>query len=74
MLGMSSLYQLAYSSVLLGGVKGDGFQISQSEGCPLAPYLFLFFVDAISLFFTTEDIGLKGITMSFDGTLSKLLM
>ena len=39
-----SFYRSAYSSVLLGGIKGDVFQMFQSvrRGCPLAPYLFVF--------------------------------
>ena len=70
MIGVSSLYNSACSSVLAGGVKGDGFQISRSvrQGCPLAPYLFLFFAEVMSLFFTTEEVGLKGIAMPLDVT------
>ena len=58
---VSSLYNSACSSVLAGGVKGDGFQNSRSvrQGCPLAPYLVMFFVEAMSLFFTAEEVGLK---------------
>ena len=69
-IGVSSLYNSACSSVLAGGVKGDEFQISRSvrQGCPLAPYLFLFFAEAMSLFLTAEDVGLKGIAMPIDGT------
>ena len=64
------MYKLANGFVLLGGVKGDVFQISRSvqQGCPLAPYLFLFSVEAMSLFFVVEDVGLKGIVMPLDGT------
>ena len=55
---------------MAGGVKGVGFQISRSvrQGCSLAPYLFLFFAEAISLFFTTEEVELKGVAMPLDGT------
>ena len=69
-MGVSSLYDLACSSVLRERVKGDGFQISRSvrQGCPLAPYLFLFFAEAMSLFFIAKEVGLKGIATSLDGT------
>ena len=36
--------------------------------CIHEEYLFLFFVEAMSLFLTAEDVGLKGITMPLDGT------
>ena len=38
------------------------------QGYLLAPYLFLFFVEAISLFFVAKDVGLNRIAMLVDGT------
>ena len=69
-IGLSSLYKLPCNYVLLGGVKGDVFQISLSiqQGYPLAPYLFLFFVEVMCLFFVGEDVGLNGKAMPLDGT------
>ena len=70
MIGLSSLYKLPFNFVLLGGVNGDVFQISWSvrQGYRLAPYLFLFFVEAICLSFVAKDVGLNRIAMLVDGT------
>ena len=70
MIRVSSLYNSTCSSVLAGGVKRDEFQISQSvrQGCLLAPYLFQFFAEAMSLFLNVEEFGLTGIAMPRDGT------
>ena len=49
--GVASLYRSAHSQVLVAGGRGERFSISRSiwQGCPLAPTLFLFFAEAMSL-------------------------
>ena len=49
---MSALYRHASSSVLFSGGNGTLFQISRSvqQGCPLAPFLFILFGEALSSF------------------------
>ena len=61
--GISTLYTSASSKVLLAGGKGPAFSITRSvrQGCPLAPYLFLFFAEAMSRFLNHTDVGLRGL-------------
>ena len=61
--GISSLYNSAQSRVLLAGNYGPLFPISRSirQGCPLAPFLFLFFAEAMIFFLNVGDIGIRGI-------------
>ena len=63
--GTVALYSSASSRVLLAGGKGPSFQLARSvrQGCPLAPFLFLFFAESLSLFLTAEDSGVKGISL-----------
>ena len=59
----SSLYNAAQSRVLLAGDYGPLFYISQSirQGCPLTPFLFLFFAEAMISFLNVADIGIRGL-------------
>ncbi|MCO5573615.1 hypothetical protein L7F22_027387 [Adiantum nelumboides] len=54
--GISALYRSASSSVTIGGHVGRAFQISRSvrQGCPLAPYLFLFVAETMSDFIRAQ--------------------
>jgi hypothetical protein len=63
--GIAALYSSATSRVLLAGDKGPSFQLSRSvrQGCPLAPFLFLFFAEAMSSYLLAQDVGIKGITI-----------
>ena len=62
-----SLYSSAQSHVLLAGNYGPLVYITRSvrQGCPLAPFLFLFFVVAMISFLNIDDIGLCGLCIPF---------
>ena len=64
--GVSALYSSASSRVLLAGDKGRRFFITRSirQGCPLAPFLFLFFAEALHMYLAGEHVGLKGLQIS----------
>ena len=49
----------------MAGDKGPSFTLSRSvrQGCPLAPYLFLFVAEAMSLFLRKSKVGLKGLSI-----------
>ena len=63
--GMAALYRKAHSTVLLAGDYGPRFPIERSvrQGCPLAPFLFLFVAEAMHVFLASQEAGLKGIRM-----------
>lgn len=48
--GISSLYRSATSRMIIGGRLGDAFRLERSvrQGCPLATYLFILFVESMS--------------------------
>ncbi|MCO5560377.1 hypothetical protein L7F22_013992 [Adiantum nelumboides] len=50
--GISSLYRSASAAITIGGHVGRTFTLSRSvrQGCPLAPYLFLFFAETMALY------------------------
>ena len=64
--GVATMYSSAHSQVLVGGARGDRFALSRSarQGCPLAPFLFLFFAEAMSGYLTAQDVGLQGLSLS----------
>ncbi|MCO5583111.1 hypothetical protein L7F22_037019 [Adiantum nelumboides] len=63
--GVSALYRSTSSSVTIGGHVGCRFQLSRSvrQGCPLAPYLFLFVEEAMSDFIRVHQPALRGLLM-----------
>ena len=63
--GVAAMYNSAHSQVLVGGARGDRFALSRSvrQGCPLAPFLFLFFAEAMSGYLSAQDVGLQGLSL-----------
>ena len=63
--GVATLYRSIHSQVLLAREHGECFSISRSvpQDCPLAPTLFLFFVEAMSSFFLVQDTGLQDLRL-----------
>ncbi|MCO5569111.1 hypothetical protein L7F22_022818 [Adiantum nelumboides] len=63
--GVSALYRSASGSVTIGGHVGRTFQLSRSvrQGCPLAPYLFLFVAEMMSDFIRGQQPALRGLLM-----------
>ena len=63
--GVSSLYRHASSSVLFAGEYGTLFPISRSvrQGCPLAPFLFILFGEALSSYLRSSTTGIKGLVL-----------
>lgn len=64
-LGVSTLYRTAHNHVLLARDRGERFALSclVRQGFPLAPNLFLFFVEALSSFLGSQEIGLTGLRL-----------
>ena len=58
-----ALYTSTSSRVLVGGALRNNFLITRSvrQGCPLAPYLFLFVGEAFSAFLHKNRLSIKGI-------------
>ncbi|MCO5600520.1 hypothetical protein L7F22_054633 [Adiantum nelumboides] len=69
--GISALYRSATAVVTLGGHVGRSFTLSRSvrKGCPLAPYLFLFFAKTMSLYHRGRTPQIQGLHMPIDGFL-----
>ncbi|MCO5552573.1 hypothetical protein L7F22_006086 [Adiantum nelumboides] len=62
---ISALYRSASRAVTIGGHVGRTFQISRlvRQGCPLAPYLFLFVAETMSDFIRAQQPALRGLLM-----------
>ena len=60
------MYSNASSKVIINGSKGESFKLSRSvrQGCPLAPFLFLFFAEAMSSYLSAEDTRIQGLCLS----------
>ncbi len=63
--GISALYRNAYSRVILAGDVGNSFLITRSvrQGCPLAPFLYLFFTEALHTYINAQVTGIRGLIM-----------
>ncbi|MCO5548119.1 hypothetical protein L7F22_001577 [Adiantum nelumboides] len=68
--GISALYRSASAAVTIGGNVGRSFTISRSvrQGYPLAPYLFLFFAQAMALYLRVRTSQIQGLHMPIDGS------
>ena len=69
----SSLYRHAKSSILVNGKKLPAFPIQRSvcQGCPLAPYLYLLFLNVLTHMFNDASFGIDGLTL-LDGSVIKI--
>lgn len=58
--GISGLYRSANSKMVIGRRMGDAFRLQKSvrHGCPLAPYLFILFAEAMSYFLRDRATGI----------------
>ncbi|MCO5609406.1 hypothetical protein L7F22_063632 [Adiantum nelumboides] len=68
--GISALYRSATAELTIGGHVGRTFTLSRSvkQGCPLAPYLFLFFAETIALYLRGWTPQIQGLHMPIDGS------
>ena len=64
--GVSALYRHASSSILFFGGYGTLFPISRSvrQGCPLAPFLFILFGEALSSFLRSSIVAIQAIVLT----------
>ena len=64
---VSALYGHASSSILFVGEYGLLFRISKCvmQGCPLAPFLFILYGEALSSYLISSSTGIKGIALPF---------
>ena len=60
---VSALYRNGSSKVMLAGGKGESLILSRSvrQGCPMAPYIFLFFAEAMSSYLSDVVVGIQGL-------------
>ena len=60
-----ALYRNGSSKVLIAGRKGARIFLTRSirQGCPLAPFLFLFIIEAMSSFFNSQGANLHGLSI-----------
>ena len=60
---VSAVYRNGPSKVMLARGKGESFMLSRSvrQGCPMAPYLFLFFAEAMSSYLSDVVVGIQGL-------------
>ncbi|MCO5573137.1 hypothetical protein L7F22_026902 [Adiantum nelumboides] len=66
--GISALYRSSSAAVTIGGHVGRNFALSRSvrQGCPLAPYLFLFFAETMALYLRGRTPQIRGLHMPVD--------
>ena len=64
------MYRSRFAVVTIGGHVGRRFALTRSvlQGCPLAPYLFLFFVKTMSLFLRGHASQIHGLCICIDGS------
>ena len=67
--GVSCLYKNAYSQVLVARGIGRRFKITRSvrQGCPLAPFLFLLFAEAMTMFIRSQSSGVRRLALPQTG-------
>lgn len=67
--GISALYHHSSSAVTIEGFVGQSFALSRSvrQGCPLAPYMFLFFAEAMHLFLRRRTPQIEGLHLPMAG-------
>ena len=60
-----ALYKGSLSRVLVLGQRGPSIPLCKSvrQGCPLAPYLYLFISEAFSFFLNRPDAGIRGLVV-----------
>ena len=60
-----ALYSNGWSKVLIAGRKGAQISLTRSirQGCPLAPFLFLFITEAMSAFSISQWTNLHGLSI-----------
>ena len=63
--GIFALYRIASSRVIIGGKMGERFRLERSvrQGCPLAPYLFLLFAEAMTYFLCARTTRIQGVRL-----------
>ena len=63
--GISGLYRTASSRVIIGGRMGERFCLERSvrQGCPLVPYLFLCFAEAMTHLLRARTTGIWGVRL-----------
>ncbi|MCO5602961.1 hypothetical protein L7F22_057102 [Adiantum nelumboides] len=68
--GISALYRSASAAVTIDKHVERTFTISRSvrQGCPLAPYLFLFFAETMALYLRGRTPQIQGLHMPIDGS------
>ncbi|MCO5607157.1 hypothetical protein L7F22_061350 [Adiantum nelumboides] len=68
--GIFALYRSASAAFTIGGHVGRTFALSKSvrQGCPLAPYLFLFFAEMMALYLRGRTPQIQGLHMPVDGS------
>ncbi|MCO5567904.1 hypothetical protein L7F22_021600 [Adiantum nelumboides] len=67
---ISALYGSTTVAVTISGHVGRSFTLSRSvrQDCPLAPYLFLFFVETMALYLRGRTPQIQGLQMPIDGS------
>lgn len=66
----SALYRDAESALLVNGRRLPKFKVQRSvrQGCPLAPYLFLFISDVLAYMMNDQRYGILGLRLPDDST------